>query len=259
LDSAALASYAVLVCRPQEPGAKVVDRQGFLAALRADLPRAIRKLQEGAISTIDLGQATIGPGMAIFSRFARVIEPSGEAMTVRGALELIGQVQGEVLDEFVGDLDGWTRWAMTWYRDHGFDDGPYDDAEKLFKTTNTSLDGLVRSGIAVSRGNKVRLRTRDELPGDWTPEGDERVTVWEVTQHLVKRLGSGGGEASAAELLRISGRWADEARNLAYWLSLAIARSRPKEALDYDALVTSWPELVRLADKPEEGQQTLLS
>ena len=259
LGTNALASYVVLVCRPQEPGARVIDRQGFVAALRSDLPRAIRKLQEGAISAIDLGQATIGPGMAIFSRFARVIEPTGNAMTVSSALRLIMQVQSEVLEEFVGDLDSWTRWAMAWYRDHGFEEGPFDDAEKVFKTTNTSLDGLIKAGIGISRAGKVRLTRRDELPKDWSPDTDRRITVWEVTQHLVNRLATGGGEQAAAELLRLSGRFADDARSLAYWLSnMAATKSRAKDALDYDALVTSWPELVRLAEREEgEGQATL--
>ncbi|MGH9125229.1 MAG: hypothetical protein ACRDZ8_10955 [Acidimicrobiales bacterium] len=110
----ALASYVVMVCRPQVAAARPTDRQGFMGALRAELPKTIRNLQEGAISTIDLGEATIGPGMAIFSRFARVIEPSGQAMSVHSALELITQVQSEVLDEFVGDLDPETRWPMLW-------------------------------------------------------------------------------------------------------------------------------------------------
>ena len=254
LGTNALASYVVLVCRPQEVGARVIDRQGFVAALRADLPRAIRKMQEGAISAIDLGQATIGPGMAIFSRFTRIIEPTGESMTVGSALKLIMQVQSEVLEEFVGDIDSWTRWAMIWYRDHGFEDGLFDEAEKLFKTTNTSLDGLIKAGIGTSRAGKVRLTTRDELPKDWSPQTDGRVTAWEVTQHLVNRLTMGGGEQAAAELLRQSLRYADDARSLAYWLSnMAATKSRPKDALDYDALVTSWPELVRLAER-EEGE-----
>lgn len=253
----ALASYVVLVCRPQAATAKATDRQGFVSALRAELPRAIKHLQEGAISSIDLGQATLGPGMAVFSRFARVIEPSGQAMTVRSALELIGQVQGEVLDEFVGDLDPWTRWAMVWYRDHGFEEGPYDDAEKLFTTTNTSLDGLVKAGIGRSRPGRVQLVPRSDLPSDWSPATDGRVTVWEVTQHLAHRLATGGGERAAAELLRQCGNWAAEARDLAYWLSLAAIHTRPKEALDYDALVTSWPELARLAAEPAPGQGRL--
>jgi putative DNA methylase len=137
-----LASYKVLVCRPQEALAKPTDRQGFVAALHAELPRAIRKLQEGDISTVDLGPAAIGPGMAVFSRFSRVIEPSGGSMTVGSALSLISQVSAEVLDEFVGDLDKETRWAMTWFKDHGFEPGTFDDAEKLFKRTDTSLEAL---------------------------------------------------------------------------------------------------------------------
>lgn len=255
LGTNALASYVVLVCRPQVQAAKTVDRQRFIGALHAQLPKAIRKLQEGAISSIDLGQATLGPGMVIFSSFAKVVEPTGEPMTVRSALELIAQVQGEVLDEFVGDLDRHTRWAMGWYRDHGFDDGAFDDAEKLFRTTNTSLDGLERAGIVRSRGSSVALCSRDELPDGWGPEDDRVVTVWEVTQHLVKRLTSAGGEQAAAELLRRCRQWTDEARNLAYWLSVTAAgRGRAKDALDYDALVTSWPELARLAERDHQEE-----
>ena len=248
----ALASYVVLVCRPQMQGAKIVDRQGFIAALHAELPKAIRKLQEGAISSIDLGQATIGPGMAIFSKFAKVIEPTGQAMTVRSALELISQVQSEVLDEFVGDLDPETRWAMIWYRDHAFEDGPFDDADKLSKTTVTSADELVAAGIATARAGKVRLRSREELTATWSPREDGRTTVWEVTQHLAKVVTSGGWQ-QAAPLFRMCGRWVDDARALAYWLSTtAASKSRAKDALDYDSLVTSWPELQRLAAQDEQ-------
>jgi putative DNA methylase len=199
--------------------------------------------------------------MAIFSHFARVIEPTGNVMNVRSALELIAQIQGEVLEEFVGDLDPLTRWAMIWYRDHGFDEGSFDDAEKLFKTTNTSLDGLVKAGIGRSRAGKVRLVPRDELPEDWSPSADRRVTAWGVTQHLVQRLTAKGGEQAAAQLLGQTRRFADEVRGLAYWLSnTAATKGRAKDALDYDALVTSWPELVELAERhepptlPEEGE-----
>jgi putative DNA methylase len=247
----ALASYVVLVCRPQEQGAKVVDLPTFRAALRAELPRAIRKLQEGAISSIDLGQATLGPGMAIFSHYRRVLDPmTGQGMSVGSALEVISQVQGEVLDEFVGDLDPWTRWAMAWYRDNGFADGTFDAAEKLCKTTNTSLVGLVRAGIVRARGGIVTLIGRDALDEGWTVEDDDRFTVWELVSHLVARLTGGGGEQAAAELLREGKTHADEARNLAYWLSLtAAAKSRAKDTLDFDALVTSWPQIARLAEK----------
>ncbi len=253
----ALASYMVLVCRPQEATATSTDRQGLVAALHAELPRAIRKLQEGDISTIDLGPAAIGPGMAVFSRFSKVIEPTGAAMTVGGALNLISQVSAEVLDEFVGDLDNETRWAMGWFKDHGFEPGTYDDAEKLCKTTVTSLEGLKRAGIATGAKNKVALIPRAELPDGWDPATDTRPTVWEVTQHLVKRLTSAGGEAAAADLLRRCRRWGDAARDLAQWLAAASLVTRPAEALDHDALVTSWSELVRLAERPESSQGVL--
>ncbi len=252
----ALASYMVLVCRPQESTAKATDRQGYFAALHAELPRAIRKLQSGDISTIDLGPAAIGPGMAVFSRFSRVIEPTGEAMTVGAALRLISQVSAEVLDEFVGDLDNETRWAMGWFKDHGFEAGSFDDAEKLNKATVTSLDGLTRAGIAAGRRGNVKLVSRAEMADDWRPATDRPVTIWEVTQHLVKRLKS-GAESGAADLLRQCRPWADAARDLAQWLAATSLVDHPKEALEYDALVTSWSEVMRLAERqPEPAQGT---
>jgi len=254
LGTNALASYMILVCRAREGTSKPTDRQGFIGALHAELPRAIRKVQEGDISTIDLGPAAIGPGMAVFSRFSRVIEPTGSAMSVGTALSLISQVSSEVLDEFVGDLDKETRWAMTWFKDRGFEPGPFDDAEKLFKRTDTSLEALTRAGIATGAKGKVVLIGRDALPDDWDPETDRHLTVWEITQHLVKRLTSAGGEQAAADLLRKVRRHGDPARDLAQWLAAVSLKTRPAEALDLDALVTSWSELVRLAERPEMGQ-----
>jgi putative DNA methylase len=146
---------------------------------------------------------------------------------------------------------------MGWFKDHGFESGTYDDAEKLCKTTVTSLDGLRRAGIATGAKNKVALVPRAELPDGWDPATDTRLTVWEVTQHLVKRLTSAGGEAAAADLLRRCRRWGDPARDLAQWLAAVSLATRPAEALDHDALVTSWSELVRLAERPESTQGTL--
>jgi putative DNA methylase len=250
IDANALASYMVLVCRPLEAEARPTDRQGFLAALHAELPRRIRRFQEASISTIDLGPAAIGPGMEVFSHFARVIEPDGSDMTVGKALGIVSQVTAEVLDEFVGDLDNETRWAMGWFRDYGFEAGPYDDAEKLCKTTVTSFEGLVKAGVATSVKGKVRLWTREELISSWSPQTDSRVTIWEVTQHLVKRLKE-EGEDSTARLLRGCGEWADAARDLAQWLAATALASRPTEVLDLDALVTSWTELQRKTEELE--------
>jgi len=250
-----LASYMVLVCRPQVTGAKPVDRQGFVAALHAELPRAIRKLQEGDLKTIDLGPAAIGPGMEVFSRYSRVIDTTGSAMTVKAALDLISQVTAEVLDEFVGDLDNETRWAMGWFREHGFDPGAFDDAQKVFVATNSSLEGVKRAGIATDAKGKVRLLRRDELPAGWTPQADRHLTVWEVTQHLVRTLDQ-ESEAAAAELLAGCGQWAEAARDLAQWLAAtSLSTGRSAEAQAQDLLVTSWSQLVKLAEQRRPAEQ----
>ncbi len=244
----ALANYMLLVCRPREATAKPTDRQGFVAALHAALPRAIRQMQQADISTIDLGPAAIGPGMEVFSRYSRVIEPSGESMTVGQALRLISQVTGEVLDEFVGSLDNETRWAMTWFKEHGFQPGRFGQAETLFTGANTSLDGVQRAGVARGAEGSVWLIPRTDLAPGWSPQHDRRVTVWEVAQHLVKRLDE-EGEDAAAELLSHCGRWADQARDLVQWLAATALASRPSEALPLDALVTVWSDLQKKASE----------
>ncbi|MGH8904414.1 MAG: DUF1156 domain-containing protein, partial [Egibacteraceae bacterium] len=214
LASNALASSIVLVCRPQLNTAGMTDRRGFLAELEAELPDALRKLQQGSIAPVDLAQAAIGPGMAVFSRYAKVVEPDGEPMRVRTALGLINQVLGEVLTEQEGEFDPDTRWAIRWFEQRGFDEGPYGEAEVLAIAMVTSVGGLKEAGILAARAGNVRLLSREELAASWNPSTDSRVPVWEVTQHLVKRLDE-GGETAAADLLRQVGGVGEAARDLA--------------------------------------------
>lgn len=244
----ALASSILLVCRPRPDSSGITDRRGFVAALLAELPDAIRTLQHGNIAAVDLAQAAIGPGMAVFSRYAKVVEPDGKAMPVRTALGLINEALGAVLSEQEGEFDADTRWAIEWYKDRGFSDGPYGSAEVLSKAKNTSVGGMVEAGIVESRGGKVRLKTRADLDPAWDPAVDKRVTVWEVTHYLIGALLDGGGEEAAADLLARVGGLGDSARDLAYHLfAIATDKKRADEALGYNALVTAWPELVRLA------------
>jgi putative DNA methylase len=243
----AVATYVVLVCRPASPNARVIDRQTLLGALRAEIPRAIRHLQEAAISAVDLGQATIGPGMAVFSRYKQVVEATGQPMTVRAALQLISQVRGEVLEQFAGDLDRETRWAMAWFKDHLFGEARFDVAETIMRTTNTAWNALTRAGIARSRAGLVSLVPRDELPDGWDPDRDQHKPVWEILQHVIKQLQT-NGEQGAAGILRKVRREADAVRELAYWLFDVCERPNAAEAQVYDALVTSWPEIIRLVE-----------
>ena len=200
----ALASSIVLVCRPRPQATSITDRRGFTQALKGKLDHALRDLQSGGIAPVDLAQAAIGPGMAVFSSYAKVVEADGTPMRVRTALSLINQALDEVTAEQEGEFDENTRWAIAWYTEYGMEDGPYGRADDLSRAKNVSVDGLVQAGIVKSGAGKVRLFEREELDPNWDPRTDSRLTVWEVAQHLIHRL-LAGGEGSAGELLRESG------------------------------------------------------
>lgn len=242
----ALASSIVLVCRPRSVDAPLATRKQLMNALRDELPDALRSLQHGNIAPVDLAQAAIGPGMAVFTRYSKVIESGGDAMSVRTALQIINQVLDEVLAEQEGDFDGDTRWALAWFAEYGMNEGPFGVAETLSKAKNTSIKGLEEAGVLRSRGGKVQLVGRDALPDDWDPASDKRLTVWEVTQHLIHRLET-KGESGAAALMHKLGGIAETARELAYRLYHLCERKKwADEALAYNGLVIAWPELSKL-------------
>ncbi|TVR79630.1 MAG: DUF1156 domain-containing protein [Rhodospirillales bacterium] len=243
----ALASSIVLVCRPRPASAPTATRREFLNALKAELPAALSKLQRGNIAPVDLAQAAIGPGMAVFTRYAKVMDAEGKQLSVRDALAIINQVLDEVLAEQEGDFDADTRFAIAWFEQFAFNDGEFGVADVLARAKVTSVAGLVEAGIAHSRAGKVRLLRPEELPADWDPLTDKRLTVWEIVHHLIRRLDA-GGEASAAEIVAKLGARAEVARELAYRLYTACERKkRAAEALAYNGLVQSWPEIARLA------------
>ena len=247
LDSNALASSIVLVCRPRAAGAPTATRRELVAALKAELPQALAHLQRGNIAPVDLAQAAIGPGMAVYTRYATVLDAEGKPLTVREALALINQTLDEALAEQEGDFDADSRWALTWFEQVGFDEGEYGVAEQLSKSKNTSVAGMVEADIVESKRGKVRLLRPDELPADWDPATDPRLTAWEIVHHLIRVLAS-GGEGAAAGLVAKLGAKAEVARELAYRLyTLCERKKRAAEALAYNGLVQSWPEIVRLA------------
>ena len=243
----ALASSIVLVCRPRPSEATVATRREFVSALKAELPQALVHLQRGNIAPVDLAQAAIGPGMAVYTRYAKVLNAEGNALSVREALALINQTLDEALVEQEGDFDADSRWALAWFEQSGFDEGEYGIAETLSKAKNTSVTGLVEAGILTSKGGKVRLLKPGELPEDWGPTTDPRLTAWEMVHHLVRAL-EAGGEGAAAELAAQLGTKAEAARELCYRLyTLCERKKRAAEALSYNGLVQSWPEITRLA------------
>ena len=247
MDSNALASSIVLVCRRRPPDAPLATRREFLTVLRSELPVALRLLQTGNVAPVDFAQAAIGPGMAVFTRYARVLEAAGKPMSVRAALALINQTLDEVLAEQEGDFDADSRWALAWFEQHGFDAGDYGVAETLSKAKNTSVAGMIDAGIIESQGGKVRLLRPKDLSDDWDPAADARLTAWEAVHHLIRVLET-RGETGAAEIIVPLGSTAETARELCYRLyTLCERKKRAAEALSYNSLVQSWSEITRLA------------
>ena len=253
-DANALASSIVLVCRKRYDDAPLATRRQFIDTLKAELPTALAHLQSGGIAPVDLAQAAIGPGMAVYTRYAKVVDATGEAVTVREALTLINQTLDECLSAQEGDFDADTRWALAWFEQHGFEDGDYGDAETLSKAKNTSIASLQAIGILQSKAGKVRLLIPLALRQDWDPRSAGRVSAWLTLHHLI-RVHDAGGEAAAAALVGNLGGVAETARELAYRLyAIAERTKRTREALWYNALVQSWPEIARLA-RDERGEQ----
>ena len=253
MNTNALASSIILVCRPRAIDAPTATRREFRDALKSGLPEALRKMQQGNIAPVDLAQAAIGPGMGIYTRYARVLDASGAAVSVREALALINEILDEALAEQEGDFDADTRWALAWFDQSGFNEGEYGVAETLSTAKNTSVAGMAEAGILTSGAGKVRLLAPAELPQDWNPKTESRRTVWETTHQLV-RVHSQGGDAAAADIMANIGADAETARDLAYRLfRICDLRNRPQEALGYNALVRSWGEISGLATQARQA------
>jgi putative DNA methylase len=247
IDSNALASSIILVCRKRAVDAPTATRREFVTALTVELPVALAHLQRGNIAPVDLAQAAIGPGMAVYTRYAKVLDADGKPLTVREALALINQTLDEALAQQEGDFDADSRWALTWFEQSGFAEGEYGLAEQLSKSKNTSVAGMVEARIIASKGGKVRLFKPSELPATWDPVTDPRLTAWEVVHQLIRVL-EDRGEGAAAGLVGKLGSKAEVARELAYRLyTICERKKRAAEALSYNGLVQSWPEITRLA------------
>jgi putative DNA methylase len=246
-DSNALASSIILVCRPRAANASTATRRDFLTALKMEIPEALKHLQHSNIAPVDLAQAAIGPGMAVYTRYAKVIDAEGTSLSVRQALVIINQTLDAVLAEQEGDFDADSRWALAWFDDHGFQEGPFGEAHPYFVRFNTAENALKSAGIIESGRGKVRLLKPDELAPDWNPATNNRLTAWEVVHQLIRVLEETGEGAAAAMVTKL-GIQAELARELAYRLyTMCERKKRASETLSYNALVQSWTEITRLA------------
>jgi putative DNA methylase len=265
VGSNALASSIVLALRPRPDDASPTDRRRFIATLKGELAAALKDLQLGTIAPVDLPQAAIGPGMAVFSRYSAVLEPDGSTMSVRAALTRINETLDQVLNEQEGDFVAATRFAIAWYRQHGYGVGKFGDADNLARARNTSVEVMEREGILTSRAGKVQLIKPADLSWDYDVAADPDISGWEVLHHLIKVLerdgvAPAGGFLRAALSRRDGAVDADLVKELAHLLfRIAEGNGWTKDALSFNSLVTSWPEIMDVArseQKPASAQSS---
>jgi putative DNA methylase len=252
-DTNALASSVVLVCQRRSETALTLSRTDFRRKLRQELPQALKELERANIAPVDLAQAAIGPGMAIYSSAKAVLNPDDSPMSVREALIEINAALDEYLSQDEGELDADSRFAITFFESFGYKERDFGDAEGLAKARNLSVAGVAEAGILRSIAGKVRLLPRAELLEDWDPVSDKRLCVWEATQQLIKRLEAGGEDKAAELLLQFKsiaghGDLAANCRALAYRLYNHCEKAKhAEEARAYNGLVIAWPELEKRA------------
>lgn len=252
----ALASSIVLVCRKRSADAPVCTRRNFLNELRRELRPALRQLQKSSIAPVDLAQSAIGPGMAVFSKYAGILEADGSRMSVRGALQIINQEIDLFFNEQGDDLDRDTRFCVELFTQAAFDNLEFGDADTLARAKNTSVSSLAAQGLVSARKRAVHLTDREELPG----RVDEAAPVWLLCQQLTSAMEKGGIAAAAALIAPLEGAAPERAKALAYRLyTIAERHSWPQEAYAYNALVVAWPQIRARAAalKSGTGQMSL--
>jgi putative DNA methylase len=245
----ALANSVVLVCRKKEPEAEVITRAEFIRALKRELPPAIAELQAANIAPADMPQSAIGPGMGVFSRYRAVLESDDSPMSVKTALQLINRELDEFLNDIQGDFDPKTRFAISWFEQHGIKAGDYGAADNLARARGLSVESVKHAGVIEASAGKVRILKRDELEPEWEPQTDSHLTVWECLQYLVRSHERGGVSYDTALLLRKIDDKAEAVKDLAYCLYDICANKRQdaKEATAYNALIADWSDLTRKA------------
>ncbi len=253
-----LASSIVLVCRKRPADAPTITRRDFVARLRAELPAALKHIRAGGVGPVDMAQAALGPGMGVFTACAGVLEPDDTPMTVRAAIALVNRVRDEIAGEEATGYDAETRFCIDWFEAFGMDEGASGDAITMAQAYDIGIDDPAAAGAFASGGGKGRLLRRSELPADWDPATDRRLTHWECAQHLARVLEAedGGVEAAARLLTAMGPDNAEAARLLAYRLyDICDRKRRAAEALVWNSLAQEWPSIQDAAHRAETGSR----
>ncbi|MEU4235502.1 DUF1156 domain-containing protein [Nonomuraea sp. NPDC026600] len=255
----ALASYIILVCRPRR-AEEITDKDTFLSRLHAELPEAVEALRKGGASPVDMGQAAFGPGMKIFSRYREVLEPDGSAMTVHDALLEIDKAATAIIDGEEIEYDAVTRFCLSWFRLHAFDQGSYGDADKILRRTGTAIRDLVAAGtVSNNPRSTVTLLDFSDLPAFYDPGKDDRISHWEVAMHLAKRFNDQGIDGAAQLVAAVRSRTdvvisLDRVNRLVHRLFKISDRRFQKTATMFNQLGTAWSDIMTAAQNVSKNQ-----
>ena len=237
----ALASSIILVCRKRPKDAQQTTRRNLINSLRRELRPALKKLQESNIAPVDLAQSAIGPGMAVYSRYRRVLEADGSPMSVRSALQVINEEIDLYFNEQVGEMDTMSRFCIDLYTQSAFNDIKFGDADILARAKGTSVAAIASHNMVYAKAGIVHLLERTELPE--TIDKDESC-IWLLTQQLTQAMATGGVEACAKAVFSLFGSNAERAKDLAYRLyTIAEQKKWASEAYAYNSLVVAWPDI----------------
>lgn len=256
-----LASSVILVCQKRSNHAETISRKDFIRELRLVLPEALEAMTLGAkdaapIAPVDLAQAAIGPGMAVFSKYASIIDGSGQPMSVKTALALINKELDAFFNQGEGEMDTDTRFCLDWFAQYGWNVGDFGIADTLARAKGTSVEGVRDSGVLDAAGGKVRLLKPAEYSADWDPTTDERLPVWEGLHQLI-RVFQKDGERPAAQLLRLLGTRQEAIRQLAYRLYTDCERKGwAEDARAYNDLMVAWEHIERALEQLKEESPT---
>jgi putative DNA methylase len=252
LRTNALASSIVLVCRPRKKNANVTTRREYINSLKRELPKSLKNLQDAGIEPVDMAQSSIGPGIAIFSSYEKVLEADGTTMSVKTALQIINNELDTYLAEQESDMDPETRFCISWYVQYGWGNGAFGDANTLATAKGTAVNALENAGIVFAKAGNVRIFHRNELVETWDPTKKSRLTIWECVQYLIKSLEE-EGESKAADIMRKIGGLSESVKELSYRLfSLCEKKGWVEDALAYNSLISSWQSI---SDKAQFGER----
>lgn len=237
----ALASSIVLVCRKRDSNAGICTRRNFVNELKRELRPALKKLQSSNIAPVDLQQSAIGPGMGVFSKYAQVLEADGTPMSVRSALKIINQELDLYFNEQDSEIDNESRFCVELYSMVAFNDMKFGDANTLANAKGTSVASMASHGTLYAQKGVVHLIERSEL----SEKIDEHESnIWKLCQQLSYRMEKEGIEGCAKAVANMFGTNAERAKDLAYRLyTIAERKKWAAEALVYNNLVVSWPEI----------------